>query len=512
MPRKTHNHKNKSRVLSASKIIRLSSPEPSSNKINTANNDNKPNPVGTMFLNPLDYTLETYCTNNNLEIIKKHFGHTCKRKNKMEEYNPYYLVKDLTDKNEQEYYITRINHTNGHKVMLFSTIDIEIFLYPCGSKDRRTWKFNNGYVDAQLNNNKRCYFHILACEAKCGVTPENSSVDHINRNKFDNRRSNLRMATQSEQNANRDKIIHKEQKYDEPGVPHILPHFIHYRPYNEKENRAEQFECLFGSPTETVTIKNGKKSGKTKPKPVRGKSNSRQESSLLQKYVEILKIRYKKIAENPLKLQQSFNNMLLSEFADLTKKLILDAVSHNKIIPITPGLTDLLDNTYEIIPTVDISEELNEHKKKAEIVSKELKIKKQEELKVARMKRSTAKKAGICQYCGVSSASVKRHEKEFCKKNPSYNDPERVAEREAKKKTHYENVTNAKKEKGDSRRLLNYKQTLEIKKLKETTNMTNVQIGAIYNVDHRVVSRVINGKYKTNEKEKLEYESSLLNK
>lgn len=503
-------HRNRSRkpshVPSAHEIIRLSSSNQSKKK---DENSQKLPLKKTAFTNPMDYTLGTYCSDNNLDIIKTYAGHTCKCKGKLEEYNPYYLVRDPKDDNEKEYYIARINHTDKHKVMLFSKVDLELFLYPCGSKERRTWKNANCYVDVQISMNKRKYFHILACEAKCGLTPDNHSVDHISRNKFDNRRCNLRMATQSLQNANRDKITHKDQKYNEPGVPVILPHFIHYRPGDDI--RGEQFECMFGSPTETTTYKSGKHAGKSKAKPVRGKSNSQRDCSLLQKYIEILKIRYQKIAEHPMKLQQSFDNMLLTEFAELTKKLILDAASCNKSIPITNGLTDLTDVTYSIIPTVDVSSEMAKHENKVKIVSEELKLKNQKELKEAKIKRSTAAKAGNCQYCGRYKSSVKRHENESCEKNPAYNNPDRVAKREARKKKHYENVASSVKRNGNIKRLLTYKQTLEIKKLKDTTNMTNVQIGAIYKVDYRIISRVINNKYKTNEEEKLEYESSLLN-
>ena len=57
------------------------------------------------------------------------------------------------------------------------------------------WRLSsNGYVCA-YHNNKKLYLHRLICTGK-------PTIDHINKNKLDNRRSNLRPATYSENNAN----------------------------------------------------------------------------------------------------------------------------------------------------------------------------------------------------------------------------------------------------------------------------------------------------------------------
>ncbi len=55
------------------------------------------------------------------------------------------------------------------------------------------WYFNsNGYARA-TRNYKRFYLHRIITGAN-----KNEQVDHINRNKLDNRRKNLRICTQSE--------------------------------------------------------------------------------------------------------------------------------------------------------------------------------------------------------------------------------------------------------------------------------------------------------------------------
>ena len=166
---------------------------------------------------------------NKHTIIKEYKGKIIEKKCRYigEEKNKYWFVRNkLTN---EEYYIMECGELN------LSKIDIESIEKVINNE--KCWtKSKNGYIFTKIDE-KNMYLHaFLMNHSGHGLTKGALTVDHINKDKLDNRLCNLRLATQSLQNSNTDK---RNRKYNARELPEgikqsDLPKYITYNVDYEK--------------------------------------------------------------------------------------------------------------------------------------------------------------------------------------------------------------------------------------------------------------------------------------
>jgi len=150
--------------------------------------------------------------------------------------NPYLLVQD---KETTEIFYIMICHPNACTFISEESIDRIL------EQNTSWYQQSNGYISGKIKfdidgnkiDTKTIYLHQLIMDHYGNtLTKGNLTVDHINQNKLDNRLTNLRLATQTEQNENigkrtrkynakplpDDLLVHLKEKYNTDNVPKFI--------------------------------------------------------------------------------------------------------------------------------------------------------------------------------------------------------------------------------------------------------------------------------------------------
>jgi hypothetical protein len=161
--------------------------------------------------------------------------------------NMYWKVKD---NNNSIYYLMHIKQDVYTKISL-SDIDKVININGL----RPSWYNNlNGYIATNTQKTNNFYYlHQLIMDVhKEDLSSYEKTVDHINRDKLDNRRENLRFATMSEQNVNREKQTRRSDAIDLPeGISQSdLPKYVVYRKeiLDKESNKFREYFYICNHP------------------------------------------------------------------------------------------------------------------------------------------------------------------------------------------------------------------------------------------------------------------------
>jgi hypothetical protein len=203
--------------------------------------------------------MEKFPNEQNIKYIPGHFNNNS---NSMK--NPMWLINDI-------YYVYCSSKYNTNYFIIDQESKNIIDKFENDNNIKLTfYKNNQGYI---VSNPNKLYLHqiIMNCHGQ-GKGTKKISVDHIDRNRYNNCKSNLRIATQIEQQQNSKGIIpgtKRNRKISAQKLPngieqHMMPKYIYYctEIYNKEKGSFREFFRIEKHPKLKKKLISGSKSMK----------------------------------------------------------------------------------------------------------------------------------------------------------------------------------------------------------------------------------------------------------
>jgi hypothetical protein len=403
-------------------------------------------------------------------VISAHPGHTPKLgKSAGIELNRYWHVND----NGTEFYIMESRTSDG----LFHYFKFSMDSLPKALKfkelDNPSWYVGkNGYVTTHYQNSG-IYFHqhimdYYGQQSADTTLNKSLSVDHINQDKLDNRLTNLRLATQHEQNMNTSRVHEKGTNLPDNCLftSADIPKYISFYPerISNGAKHGLHFVVEFRLPASKQKISR--------------KTTKSVDKSIYYKLIQAIKIRHQLLTEHPQIHNFSDAAELLREHQELMTRIAnMDAIP--------TGTAEFIDmNNLDFPARVDITQQLLEVKTQVT----EARAEQQKQKRAAR-----ESERGNCPDCGneLVLKTLARHQKQYC--SARVLTEEQKAELAAKKAERYERVSRTK--------ILTIGRKLsdeDILVIRESVRqgMTQQSLATKYTVSRQYISDIISGKTK----------------